>query len=77
MKILQEFTEFRGILLHIVQISPLNLQVERSIEKVKRNKLFQSPLPLSLAGSANQLWTVACLLSNFQGPLIANSTDAD
>ena len=51
-------------------IAKVRIHVERAIERIKRNHIFSSPLPWSLAGTANQLWTVACLLTNVQGPLI-------
>ncbi len=52
-------------------IARLRVDVERIIRRVKENKLFDTTLPLSIAGSINQLFTVACLLSNYQnGPLV-------
>uniref|UniRef100_A0A671L5J2 THAP domain-containing protein 1 n=1 Tax=Sinocyclocheilus anshuiensis TaxID=1608454 RepID=A0A671L5J2_9TELE len=40
-------------------------------EDVLKNKLFDTTIPLSIAGSINQLFTFACLLSNYQnGPLV-------
>ena len=50
-------------------IAKLRVHVERLIGRVKQYHLFDSDIPLSIAGSINQLFTVACLLSNFQGPL--------
>ena len=50
-------------------IARLRVHVERLIRRVKENKLFT--IPLSITGSINQIFTVACLLSNFQnGPLV-------
>ncbi len=44
---------------------------QKIIRRVKENKLFDTTLPLYIAGSINQLFTVACLLSNYQnGPLV-------
>lgn len=41
------------------------------IRRVKENKLFDTTIPLAISGSINQIFTVACLLSNFQnGPLV-------
>ncbi|XP_037536329.1 uncharacterized protein LOC119428678 [Nematolebias whitei] len=52
-------------------IARLRVHVERLIRRVKENKLFDSTIPLSIAGSINQIFTVACLLSNYQnGPLV-------
>lgn len=54
-------------------VANLRVHVERANRRFKEFHLFDSPLHLTLAGSINQLWTVACLLTNFQGPLIVNS----
>jgi hypothetical protein len=54
-------------------VANLRVHVERANRRFKEFHLFDSPLPLTLAGSINQLWTVACFLINFQGPLIVNS----
>ncbi len=52
-------------------IARLRVHVERIIRRVKENKLFDTTILLSIAGSINQLFTVACLLSNYQnGPLV-------
>ncbi|XP_033478304.2 uncharacterized protein LOC117254264 isoform X1 [Epinephelus lanceolatus] len=52
-------------------IARLSVHVERMIRRVKENKLFDTIIPLSIAGSINQLFTVTCLLSNYQnGPLV-------
>jgi hypothetical protein len=39
-------------------------------KRIKENHLFDSAVPMSLAGSINQLWTVACLIANFKGPIV-------
>lgn len=54
-------------------ISNLRVHIERANRRFKEFHLFDAPLPLTLAGTANQLWAVACMLTNFQGPLIINS----
>uniref|UniRef100_A0A3B3RDS7 Si:dkey-60a16.1 n=1 Tax=Paramormyrops kingsleyae TaxID=1676925 RepID=A0A3B3RDS7_9TELE len=47
----------------------LRVHIERLIRRVKENKLFDTVIPLSISGSINQLFTVACILSNYQnGP---------
>ena len=52
-------------------IARLRVHVERLIRRVKENKLFDTVIPLSICGNINQLFTVACLLSNYQyGPLV-------
>jgi len=50
-------------------IARVRIHVERAIRRVKENHLFDRVIQLSLAGSINQLWTVACLLTSFRGPL--------
>ena len=52
------------------QIAKLRIHIERLNRRVKENHLFDTPIPLALAGTANQLWTVACLLAIFKGPLV-------
>lgn len=54
-------------------VANLRVHVERANRRFKEFHLFDSPVALTLAGSINQLWTVACLLTNFQGPLIVNN----
>lgn len=52
-------------------IACLRVHVERLIRRVKEHKFFDSEIPLRLFGSINQLYTVACLLTNFEnGPLV-------
>ena len=52
------------------QIPKLRIQIERLNRQVKENQLFDTHVPLTVAGSANQLWTIACLLAIFKGPLV-------
>lgn len=51
------------------EIARLRIHVERAIRHVKEFHIFDSVLPISLAGSALQLWKVCCLLTLFRGPL--------
>lgn len=52
-------------------IARLRVHVERLIRRVKEHKIFSTVIPLSLTGSINQMYTVACLLVNYQnGPLV-------
>ncbi|XP_052464697.1 uncharacterized protein LOC128021486 [Carassius gibelio] len=52
-------------------IARLRVHVERCIWRVKENKLFDKPIPLSICGSIDQLFSVACFLVNYQnGPLV-------
>ena len=52
-------------------ISRHRIHVERAICKVRRFRIFHSVIPLSIFGCINQIWTVVCLLSNFQNPVLA------
>ena len=51
-------------------IAKVRIHVERAIRRIKEFHLFDSDISLSILGSVSQLYTVACLLSNFQGALI-------
>ena len=51
-------------------IAKLRIHVEMAIRRIKKYHIYDTPIPLSLLGTINQLWTVTCLLVNFQGPLI-------
>jgi hypothetical protein len=46
------------------EIARLRIHVERVIRRVKENDIFDSVLPLTLVGSVNQLWAVACLFNS-------------
>ncbi|XP_063052544.1 uncharacterized protein LOC134447152 isoform X1 [Engraulis encrasicolus] len=50
-------------------IARLRILVERAIRRVKEYQIWQDTIPLTLSGTVNQLWTVCCLMSLFQGPL--------
>ncbi|XP_031591100.2 uncharacterized protein LOC116316630 [Oreochromis aureus] len=53
------------------KIARLSAHVERVSRRVKENKLFDSVIPLSIAGSIKEIFTVACLLINYQNkPLV-------
>lgn len=54
------------------EIASLRVHVERFNRRVKENHFFDTVIPMSMIGSINQFWSVACLLANFQGPLIAD-----
>uniref|UniRef100_A0A0E9WU51 DDE Tnp4 domain-containing protein n=1 Tax=Anguilla anguilla TaxID=7936 RepID=A0A0E9WU51_ANGAN len=52
-------------------VARLRVHVERCIRRVKENKLFDKVIPLPVCGSIDQLFSVACLLVNYQnGPLV-------
>ena len=50
----------------------VRIHVERAIRRIKEYHIFDSDVPLSTLGSINQLYTVVCLLTTFQGPLRGN-----
>jgi len=52
-------------------IASVQIHVERAIQRIKKFKVLRNEIPLTLHGSVNQIWTVACLLCNFMPPLIA------
>lgn len=51
------------------------VHVERAIGRIKQYKILASTIPIALTGTINQIWTVCCLLSNFQLPLRVMETD--
>lgn len=52
-------------------IARLRVHVERLIRRVNEHKFFDTEIPLQLFGSINQLYAVACLLTNHEnGPLV-------
>jgi hypothetical protein len=55
-------------------ISNLRVHVERAIRRIRGYHIFDGILPLNLVGTINQIWTVCCILSNFQGPLIKKTS---
>ena len=46
-------------------IGSVRLLVELTIQRVDKFKVIRNEMPLTLHGSANQLWTMCCLLCNF------------
>ncbi|XP_047442323.1 uncharacterized protein LOC125008950 [Mugil cephalus] len=52
-------------------IARLRVHVEHLLGKVKGHKFFDTEIPLQLFGNVNQLYAVACLLTNYEnGPLV-------
>ncbi len=51
------------------EIASVRIHVERAIGRVKEYRIFDK-VPLSMMGSINQIWTICCLLTCFQPPLI-------
>ena len=58
-------------------IAKVRIHVVRAIRRIKEFHLFDSDISLSILGSVNQLYTVACLVTNFQGALIKDKDDSD
>lgn len=57
-------------LLFSKKIHNVPVLLERAIRWVKEFHFFDQVVPLTVIGSINQIWTVACLITNFQGPLL-------
>ena len=53
------------------QIASLRIHIERAIRRVKEFDILNGVIPAALSGSANQIWTVCALLTNFQPPLLS------
>ena len=51
------------------KIASNRIHVERFINKVKKFRLIDETIPLSLHGSVNLIWTVAALLTLFHFPI--------
>ena len=51
-------------------IAQHRIHVERAICSMRRFRIFNSIIPVSMFGSIHQILTVACLLSNFQNPVL-------
>ncbi|XP_076867640.1 uncharacterized protein LOC143518768 isoform X2 [Brachyhypopomus gauderio] len=54
-------------------IARLGVHLERVTRKIKQNKLFDGIISLSHTVNINQLFTVACLLSNYQNKALVKS----
>ncbi|XP_065672094.1 uncharacterized protein LOC136089922 [Hydra vulgaris] len=54
-------------------IASVRIHIERAIQRIKRYKIIRNEISLSLHGSVNQIWTIICLLANFQSLLIKDT----
>ncbi|XP_033467959.2 uncharacterized protein LOC117247480 [Epinephelus lanceolatus] len=52
----------------------LREHVECHISKVKQHKFFDTVIPLKMFGNINQLYTVACLLTNYENGQLGQSS---
>lgn len=68
---LKDKVGFEGDVIKTQTIARHRIHVERAICKVRRFRIFHSVIPIFILGCINQIWTVACLLSNFQNPVLA------
>ena len=59
------------------QIAKVRIHIERLMERIKEFNVLSEVIPLSLFPSINQTWTVCCLLTLFQTPLIAEEPAVD
>ena len=50
----------------------IDIHIERAIRRAKEFDMLSSVMSASVAASANQIWTVCYLLTNFQNPLISS-----
>ncbi|KAI7802685.1 hypothetical protein IRJ41_017133 [Triplophysa rosa] len=50
-------------------IARLRILVEPAIRQIKEYHIWDSPIPLALAGTVNQIWSCCCMMVNYQGPL--------
>ena len=62
-----EVTESQGI-------AAVRIHVERAIQRIKKFRQIRNEIPLTLHGSINQIWTVACQLTYLMPPLIQKNT---
>ncbi|XP_064456898.1 uncharacterized protein LOC135367532 [Ornithodoros turicata] len=67
---LRDGTFSREEVLRTQEIASLRIHVERRIQRIKGYHIFDRPIPLPLAPTINQIWTVTAILTNFQSPLI-------
>lgn len=50
-------------------IATLHILAQRVVRRIKEFHIWDSPVPLHLAGTMNQIWTFCCLMTNYQGLL--------
>lgn len=53
------------------RIAAQRIHVERYISRIKNFGIFDRPIPISMHGSINQIFTVCCFLVMYQNPIIS------
>ena len=53
------------------RVASVRIHVERYISRIKNFHIFDRPLPLTMHGSANQIFTICSFLVMFQNPIIS------
>ena len=60
------------------KIVQVRIHVERVIGQVKQwYHILQDTLPLAIACSAYQIWSVCCMLTNYRGAVIAEDHEEE
>ena len=65
----EQFTKEEVI--YTQQIAHMRIHVERFMAVIKDFHFLDASIPVKLFGSINQIFTVICLLCNFQDPIIS------
>ena len=52
------------------RIARVSIHVERAIRRVKGWHIFDQEIPLTLYSSIKQMWSICCMLVNFQHPTL-------
>ena len=60
---------FESDVLRTQTVAMHSIHVERALCKMKRFRILHSVIPVAMIETSNQMWTVICLLSNFQNPI--------
>ena len=52
------------------RIASLRIHVERAINQIKRYRILESTIPISMTSTIDQVFYVCCMLTKFRPPLI-------
>lgn len=47
-------------------IARLHLLVEQAIRRIKEYHIWDSPVPFTLSGTVNEIWSCCCMMANYQ-----------